>query len=70
MFLSHFFACTRRCTFLTGEVRNPPSSGKDIVESKGVYREMESEGSWILGKNNNQWETSGLTNRDYIRGYT
>ena len=24
-----------------------PGSGKDIAESKGVYREMESEGSWM-----------------------
>ena len=24
---------------------NPPGSGKDIAESKGIHREMESEGS-------------------------
>ena len=28
-------------------VPNPPGSGKDIAESKGVHREMESEGSWM-----------------------
>ena len=29
------------------QVRNPPGSGKDIAEGKGVHREVESEGSWI-----------------------
>ena len=27
------------------KVSNPPGSGKDIAEGKGVYREVESEGS-------------------------
>ena len=31
------------------QVPNPPGSGKDIAESKGVHREMESEGSWMWG---------------------
>ena len=31
------------------KVSNPPGSGKDIVESKGVHREVESEGSWMWG---------------------
>ena len=31
------------------KVLNPPGSGKDIAEGKGVHREMESEGSWIWG---------------------
>ena len=31
------------------KVSNPPGSGKDIAESKGVRRETESEGSWIWG---------------------
>ena len=30
-------------------VRRPPGSGKVIAESKGVHREVESEGSWIWG---------------------
>ncbi|MFR3038775.1 MAG: hypothetical protein ACLTLY_08455 [Agathobacter rectalis] len=29
------------------QIPNPPGSGKDIAESKGVHREMESEGSWM-----------------------
>jgi hypothetical protein len=33
------------------KVSNPPGGGKDIAESKGVDREVESEGSWILGIN-------------------
>ena len=33
--------------FLRVKVPNPPGSGKDIAESKGVYREVESEGSWM-----------------------
>ena len=32
------------------KVRNPPGSGKDIAEDKGVHREVESEGSRMLGK--------------------
>ena len=31
------------------QVLNPPGSGKDIAESKGVHREMESEGSRMWG---------------------
>ena len=31
--------------FLRVEVPNPPGSGKDIAEGKGVHREVESEGS-------------------------
>lgn len=44
-----FYECARRRTFLTGEskVPNPFGSGKDITESKGAYREVESEGSWM-----------------------
>ena len=29
------------------QVPNPPGSGKDIAEGKGVHREVESEGSRI-----------------------
>ncbi len=36
-------------------------SAKHIAKSKGVHREMESEGSWM--------QTSGLTNRNCIRHY-
>ena len=32
------------------QVPNPPGSGKDIAEGKGVHREVESEGSWMEGK--------------------
>ena len=32
------------------QVRNPPGSGKDIAEDKGVHREVESEGSRMSGK--------------------
>jgi hypothetical protein len=38
-----FFACA-------------PGSGKDIAEGKGVHREAESEGSWIM-EHTNQWAT-------------
>ena len=31
------------------QVLNPPGSGKDIAEGKGVHREVESEGSWMWG---------------------
>ena len=33
--------------FLRVKVPNPPGSGKDIAEGKGVHREVESEGSWM-----------------------
>ena len=36
--------------FLRVKVPNPPGSGKDIAKSKGVHREVESEGSWMWGK--------------------
>ncbi len=36
--------------FLRVQVPNPPGSGKDIAEGKGVHREVESEGSQM-------WET-------------
>jgi len=38
---------------------NMPGSGKCIAKSKGVHREVESEGSWR--------QTSGLTNRNHMR---
>lgn len=31
------------------QVLNSPGSGKDIAESKGIHREVESEGSWMWG---------------------
>ena len=41
------------------KVPNPPSSGKDTAKTKGVHREVESEGRWR--------QISGLTNRNHIR---
>ena len=35
--------------FLRVKVPNPPGSGKDIAEGKGVHREVESEGSRMWG---------------------
>lgn len=35
--------------FLRVQVPNPPGSGKDVAEGKGVHREMESEGSRMWG---------------------
>ena len=40
------------------QVPNPPSGGKDIAKTKGVYREVKSEGRWR--------QISGLTNRNRI----
>ena len=37
------------------QVPNPPGSGKDIAEGKGVHREVESEGSWMWGKILTSW---------------
>ncbi len=36
--------------FQTVKARNLPGSEKDIAEVKGVHREIESEGRWMLGK--------------------
>ena len=35
--------------FLRVQVPNPPGSGKDIAEGKGVHCEVESEGSRMWG---------------------
>ena len=35
--------------FLRVQVPNPPGSGKDVAEGKGVHREVESEGSRMWG---------------------
>ena len=43
---------------------NPPGSGKDIAEGKGVHREMESEGSRMWEKTNYQREYMALS--EYI----
>ena len=48
--------------FLRVKVPNPPGSGKDIVEGKGVHREVESEGS-RMWEQTNYGQISGLTNR-------
>ena len=37
-----------------------PNSGNHTAESKGVHREVKSEGSW--------WQISGLTNRNFTQG--
>ena len=42
-----------------GKSQIRPSSGKDIAKTKGVHREVESEGRWR--------QISGLTNRNHIR---
>ena len=43
------------------KVSNPPGSGKDIVEGKGVHREVESEGSRMLRMRSS--ETGKIPNR-------
>ena len=41
-----FFMCAPGgARFSRVQVPNPPGSGKDIAEGKGVHREVESEGS-------------------------
>ena len=47
------------------KVPNPPGSGKDIAEGKGVRREVESEGSWMW-EQTNHGQISGLTDRNHI----
>ena len=48
VFASELFDCAPGgARFQWVQVPNPPGSGKDIAEGKGVHREMESEGSWM-----------------------
>ena len=46
---SVFFGAPGGARFLKVQVLNPPGSGKDIAEGKGVHREVESEGSRMWG---------------------
>ena len=47
---------------------NPPGSGKEIAEGKGVHREVESEGS-RMWEETNHGQTTGLTNGNRLEGY-
>ena len=44
-----FYGVPGGARFLRVQVPNPPGSGKDIAEGKGVHREVESEGSRMWG---------------------
>ena len=60
-----FFSAPGGARFLRVKVPNPPGSGKDIAEGKGVHREVESEGS-RMWEQTNHGQISGLTNRNLI----
>ena len=42
-----FWCAPGGARFQRVQVPNPPGSGKDIAEGKGVHCEVESEGSWM-----------------------
>ena len=44
-YCSYFVVCPAGARFQRVQVPNPPGSGKDIAEGKGVHREVEYEGS-------------------------
>ena len=44
-----WFSAPGGARFLRVQVPNPPGSGKDIAEGKGVHCEVESEGSRMWG---------------------
>ena len=44
-----FYGVPGGARFLRVQVPNPPGSGKDVAEGKGVHREVESEGSRMWG---------------------
>lgn len=46
---SHINCAPGGARFLRVQVPNPPGSGKDVAEGKGVHREMESKGSRMWG---------------------
>ena len=62
---THFFGAPGGARFQRVKVPNPPGSGKDIAEGKGVHREVESEGS-RMWEQTNHGQISGLTNRNLI----
>ena len=45
----HLFSAPGGARFLRVQVPNPPGSGTDIAEGKGVHREVESGGSRMWG---------------------
>ena len=47
--VGYFYGAPSGARFQRVKVLNPPGSGKDIAEGKGVRRETESEGSWMWG---------------------
>ena len=47
--LVFYYSAPGGARFQQVKVLNPPGSGKDIAESKGVHREVESEGSRMWG---------------------
>ena len=49
MIRCYFLRAPSGARFQRVQVPNPPGSGKDIAEGKGVHREVESEGSWMWG---------------------
>ena len=61
----HIYGAPGGARFLRVKVPNPPGSGKDIAEGKGVRREVESEGSWMW-EQTNHGQISGLTDRNHI----
>ena len=50
-----FLCAPSGARFQRVKVPNPPGSGKDIAEGKGVHREVESEGSRMWGKILTSW---------------
>ena len=63
--IPYFYGAPGGARFLRVKVPNPPGSGKDIAEGKGVRREVESEGSWMW-EQTNHGQISGLTDRNHI----
>ena len=63
-----FTLFARRRTFLKDERPESARQRERIAEGKGVHREAKSEGSRMLEKANHG-QTSGLTNRNRIKGY-
>ena len=55
-----FLVCSARALSNGCKSRVSPNSGNYIAKSKGVHREVKSEGSWR--------QTSDLTNRNFIQG--
>ena len=67
---SLYSCATSGARFSRVKVPNPPGSGKDIAESNGVHREMESEGSRMANLWSDEQKSHQATVKDKVADQT